>query len=79
MATPDELEASHKRYLWKVVYQLDILHSELQSLYLSKTRDQKRIDVIWHTIDELEIRLLVEGVDYESYVQERQRALGFTG
>lgn len=70
---PDELDASRKRYLWKLVHQLNVLHSELASLYTRPQRDQKTINAIWETIDELEIQLLVEGVDYESYSQEARK------
>lgn len=77
MVTPDEIESSRKRYLWKQVQQLDVLHSELASLYGSKTRDQKRIDIIWRSIDEIEMNLLLEGIDYESYTQERNKQHGF--
>lgn len=71
-----ELANSRNRYLWKLVHQLDILHSELSSLYRSSFRDQRRIDVIWDTVDELEMQLLVEGIDYGAYVQERDRISG---
>lgn len=69
MVTPDELEASRKRFLWKAVHQLDILHSELASLYRQVSPDQKRIDALWRTIEEFEMNLKLDGVDYESYTQ----------
>lgn len=75
MVTPDEIEPSRKRYLWKRVHQLDVLHSELNSLYRSTNRDQKRINLIWGTIEQLETELLLEGIDYESYSQNREAAL----
>jgi len=64
---PSELEESRKRYLWKMVHQLDVLHSELASLYRMDSPDQKRIDVIWRAIEEIEMNLTLDGVDYESY------------
>lgn len=70
----EELADSHKRYLWKMVHQLDVLHSELASLYRSQFPDRKTIKTIWATIDEIEMQLLVEGVDYESYTQYKARA-----
>ena len=70
MTTAEEFEASRKRYLWKVVQQLDVLHSELASLYRSGSTDHKRIAVIWKTIDDLEMSLLMEGVNYGDYATE---------
>jgi len=75
MVQPEELDASRKRYLWKMVHRLDILHSEVNSLYRSRSRDQRHIDLIWSAIDELEMTLLVEGVDYERYCAERERTV----
>lgn len=68
---PSEFADSRRKYLWKLVHQLDVLHSELASLYKSSFRDQRRIDIIWNTIDELEMTLLVEGVDYGEYAGSR--------
>ena len=65
----EELADSRNRYLWKMVNRLDILHSELASLYRMQHRDPKQIKLIWASIDELELTLLAEGVDYESYAQ----------
>lgn len=70
----EELADSRKRYLWKMVHRLDVLHSEMASLYRSQFPDPKTIKMLWATIDELEMQLLVEGVDYESYTQFKARA-----
>ena len=70
----EELADSRKRYLWKMVQRLDVLHSELASLYRSQFPDRKTIKVLWAAIDELEMTLLVEGVDYESYTQYAARS-----
>lgn len=71
---PEEIEASHAKYVWKQVHQLDELHNELASLYQHGGADKKRIDLIWRAIDTVEMNLALEGVDYESYTQSKHTA-----
>jgi hypothetical protein len=70
---PNDMEASHRRYLWKLIHGLNTLHGELASLYARPHQDKKTIDLIWAQIDELEMNLLLEGVSYESYSQEARK------
>lgn len=64
MTTPEEFEASRLRNLWRQFYEIKRLHSELQSLYVTKSGDKKLIKLIWTQIEEREARLQEEGFNY---------------
>lgn len=65
-----DIEESRHRYLWKAIQKLDVLHSELASLYQLGVRDQRRIDTIWKSIENLETELLLDGVNYGDYTAQ---------
>lgn len=67
MTTPEEYEASRKRYAWKLVRQLDVLHSELASLYRSQFQDPRRQEIVWSAIEDYEQQLNEIGFSYEQY------------
>lgn len=48
--------------VWRIQHQLDILHSELASLYRTKSSDRKRINMLWSAIEAKEADLVIEGV-----------------
>jgi hypothetical protein len=60
---PTEIEASRNKYLWKQLSSLDILHSELASLYRMVPQDKRRIALVWRAIEEKEALLVLDGVD----------------
>jgi hypothetical protein len=60
---PEELKASHDRYVWKQIHTLDRLHEELASLYRTRSTDRKRIDLMWRVIQEKEMQLRLDGVE----------------
>lgn len=45
-----------------VLHEVNKLHSELASLYGTKSRDTKRIDLLWRAIEARENTLKAEGV-----------------
>lgn len=48
--------------IWRLQHQLDILHSELASLYRTKSNDRKRITMLWSAIEQKEADLVLQGV-----------------
>lgn len=69
MTTPEEYVESKKRYAWKSIQQLDVMHSELASLYITQSSDTRRVKLLWDRIENLETELLLNGVSYEQYTQ----------
>lgn len=69
-----EIEQSRHRYVWKIIQKLDVLHSELASLYRTDVQDARRIAAIWASIENLETELLVDGgVNYGDYAATASR------
>jgi hypothetical protein len=52
-----------KKYIWKQISTVNVLHQELASLYRTKSTDGKRIRILWNAIEEREALLFLEGVD----------------
>lgn len=56
-------EEARARWVWRTKHQLDLLHSELASLYRTNSNNRKLIQLIWRKIEEKEALLVLEGVD----------------
>lgn len=56
-------EEARGQWIWRTKHQVDILHSELASLYRAKSTDYKTIRVIWGHIERYETLLKAEGVE----------------
>lgn len=56
-------EEARARWIWRTRHQLDLLHSELASLYRTNSNNRKVIALLWRKIEEKEALLILEGVD----------------
>lgn len=56
-------EEDRAKWIWRTKRDVDVLHSELASLYRTKTADRKLITLIWRKIEEKEALLVLEGVE----------------
>ena len=64
--TPEPIDWTNldrAKWIWRTKREVDVLHSELASLYRSKTADRKLITLIWRKIEEKEALLVLEGVE----------------
>lgn len=67
MTTPEEYEKSRRKYAWRTVQQLNVLHSELASLYRTEHPDKRRAEQIWAAIEMNETALKEIGIDYADH------------
>lgn len=55
-------EEDRAKWIWRTKREVDVLHSELASLYRTKSNNRKLIPLLWRKIEEKEALLVLEGV-----------------